>query len=424
MLAGFINWDMLPVALTALGFMFWARRKPGLSGVMFGLGMAAKLYPVLLLGPLLLLCLRGRKMRDFGRLMIGFAIAWLVPNLPVLILAPGQWLTFWSFNSDRGGDLGSIWYVLSLAGHAVPHLNLVNTVILLLLCAAIGWLIIAAPRRPRFAQVGYLVIAAFLITNKVYSPQYVLWLLPLLILARPRWREWWIFTIGELCYFFAIWGHLDQTLGPANGGPDRLYWAAVVIRIGCEVWVGIMIIRDILDPDRRDPLRAVPGPGLRGRGPAHFGRPVRNWQPPNPHHKSGPDREPDPELVEGPESERGLGLAEAPQSDRGPEAAEGPESDRGPEAAEGPEPDQGPELVEAPQSGSTHALRPAQGSSPRAHGFSAGDAVPPVGGDAAGAVAYGPVTDGPAEGVLTGAADAPWVNRLRSWLDAGDTGAR
>jgi hypothetical protein len=258
MLAGFINWDMLPVALTALGFMFWARRRPALAGVMFGLGTAAKLYPVLLLGPLLLLCLRARRMREFRAMLIGFVIAWLVPNLPVLVLAPDQWRTFWSFNSDRSGDLGSIWYVLSLAGHAVPHLNLVNTVVLLLLCAGIGWLIITARRRPRFGQVAYLVIAAFLITNKVYSPQYVLWLLPLLILARPRWREWWIFTFGEICYFLAIWGHLDQTIGPGDGGPDRLYWLAVVVRIACEVWVGVVIIRDILDPDRRDPLRRVP----------------------------------------------------------------------------------------------------------------------------------------------------------------------
>ncbi|SDS69344.1 glycosyltransferase family 87 protein [Microlunatus soli] len=380
MLTGFINWDMLPVALTALGFMFWARRKPGLAGVMFGLGMAAKLYPLLLLGPLFLLCLRSGRMREFGRLMVGFSIAWLVPNLPVMILAPDQWLAFWTFNSDRGGDLGSIWYVLSLAGHEVPHLNVVNTVVLLLLCAGIGWLIISAPRRPRFAQVGYLVIAAFLITNKVYSPQYVLWLLPLMILARPRWREWWIFTIGELVYFLAIWGHLDQTLGPADGGPDRLYWLAVVVRIGCEVWVGIMIIRDILDPDRRDPLRRTQPSTSE---PAHFGAPDES------------------QTVDQPR----------PQP-KGPESDEGRVS--GPT---GPEPDEGPP-GESAEAGSAPALRQAQGSRRQAEGAGRPVVYGPV------TVAYGPVPDGPAEGELTGAPDAPWVVRLRGWLTAGATGPR
>ena len=56
--AALINWDMLPVALTALGMLAWSRRRPGLAGIFLGLGMAAKLYPLFLLGPLLLLCLR------------------------------------------------------------------------------------------------------------------------------------------------------------------------------------------------------------------------------------------------------------------------------------------------------------------------------------------------------------------------------
>ena len=62
--AALINWDLLPVALTALAMACWSRRKPGLTGVMLGLGAAAKLYPALLLGPLLLLCLRSQADRQ------------------------------------------------------------------------------------------------------------------------------------------------------------------------------------------------------------------------------------------------------------------------------------------------------------------------------------------------------------------------
>jgi uncharacterized membrane protein len=63
---------------------------------------------------------------------------------------------------------------------------------------------------------AFLVVAAFLMTNKVYSPQYVLWLLPLMILARPKWRDWLIFTAGELIYFVAIWWHLGGFLSPGT----------------------------------------------------------------------------------------------------------------------------------------------------------------------------------------------------------------
>ena len=70
---------------------------------------------------------------------------------------------------------------------------------------------------------AFLVVAAFLMTNKVYSPQYVLWLLPLMILARPKWRDWLIFTAGELIYFVA---GLGTRRFPDTGGqlarPDLL----------------------------------------------------------------------------------------------------------------------------------------------------------------------------------------------------------
>ncbi len=263
LLTALINWDLLVVALTALAMMFWARRKPGWAGVFLGLGMAAKLYPALLLGPLLLLCLRGKRMPDFLTTFSTFALSWGLVNLPALILAPDAWRSFWTFNSDRGGDLGSIWYVLSLAGHEVPHLNTVSAGIFAALCLLIGALILFAPQRPRFGAMAFLVVAAFLMTNKVYSPQYVLWLLPLLILARPRWREWFIFTAGELVYFVAIWWHLAGVLKPGDDGADRIYWLAVITRLATQAWVVILVVRDALLP-RHDPLRVDGADDLTG----------------------------------------------------------------------------------------------------------------------------------------------------------------
>lgn len=252
--AALVNWDLLPVALTALAVLAWSRRHPSLAGALLGLGMAAKLYPLLLLGPLLLLCLRAGRARDLGRALAGFVLAWLVVNLPVMVLAPQAWLSFWRFNSDRTGDFGSLWYVLSLAGRPVPHLNLVSGGLFALGCVAIGLLILLAPVRPRFGSVAFLVVAAFLMTNKVYSPQYVLWLLPLLVLALPRWRDWLVFTVGELLYFGAIWWHLGGLLAPGDGSADRLYWLAVLVRLGTQAWVVAVVVRDVLRP-AHDPLR-------------------------------------------------------------------------------------------------------------------------------------------------------------------------
>lgn len=255
MTAGFINWDLMVVAFASLAVLAWSRRRPGWAGVWIGLGIAAKLYPVLFLVPLAVLCLRARRLREFAITAGATLVTWVAVNAPVYLISPKGWLYFWTFNVDRGADLGSIWYVLSLAGHPVGNVSLANSVLLVLGVGLVCLLLLFAPRRPRLAAGLYLVVVWFLVLNKVYSPQYVLWLLPLVVLARPKWLDWALFSIAELLYFMAIWGHLAGTLSPGGGDQDRMYWASVLLRIGVQLWIAGRVIWDIVNP-RHDPLRA------------------------------------------------------------------------------------------------------------------------------------------------------------------------
>ena len=254
MAEGLINWDIFAVVLAAAALFTWSRKHPYASGIFFGLAVAAKLYPLFILGPLLLLCLRSRRLRDFGKLLLPAAVTWLLVNMPVFFASPSGWLYFWQFNVDRGADLGSVWYVMSLAGLPVPNPGMWSFLLMVLGCIGIAALIFLAPRRPRVGQVAFLIVALFLIVNKVYSPQYALWMLPLLALARPTWREWAIFNVAEVAYYFAIWGHLAGTLHPGDGGPDRVYWLAVFLRVGVSIWLMIVVINDLMNPGE-DPVR-------------------------------------------------------------------------------------------------------------------------------------------------------------------------
>ena len=251
---GLVNWDGLVLALTALALLAWSRRRPFWAGIWLGLGVAAKLYPLLVLVPLTVLCVRSHRWRPLLAAYAGTALAWVAANLPVYLAAPQGWLNFWTFNADRGNDLGSLWYALGLVDVDIDSVSRLVAALMVVGTIAICALLLLAPRRPRLAQGVFLMVVLFLVVNKVYSPQYVLWLLPLLVLARPRWLDWIVFSIAETLYFAAIWGHLDSQL--ANGaGQERLYVLAVFARIGVQLWLAGRVVADMLDP-RRDIVRA------------------------------------------------------------------------------------------------------------------------------------------------------------------------
>ncbi len=203
-----VNWDLLPLAFAGLSLLLWSRRNPMAAGILLGLAIAAKFYPVLFLGGFLVLTIRTAKWKEFGLLVAGTAMSWLVVNVPVALAAFDGWSYFYTFSSSRGEDFGSIWFAMTEAGmQGVPAgmLNKVATGLFLVMCLGIAWVVLSAPRRPRLASVLFLIVAAFVITNKVYSPQYALWLIPLAAMARPRWRD---FLIWQSRRAHLLRGHL------------------------------------------------------------------------------------------------------------------------------------------------------------------------------------------------------------------------
>ncbi|WP_018654207.1 glycosyltransferase family 87 protein [Actinomadura flavalba] len=277
LLSAYINWDLLAVALSALAVLAWSKRRPALAGALLGLAIAAKFYPLLFLGPLFLLCARSGQWRAFGRLFTGTVVAWLAVNLPIMIFAWDGWVQFYRFSQNRGIDWGSIFFYLQDHGleSADEHLNLLGTGTFVLLAGGIAVLAWAAPRRPRLAQLLFLVVVAFMLSNKVWSPQFALWLLPLAVLARPKLPAFVVWQIGEIIYFFGIWWYLlsvkvedePSDLGatvsavlsleaPPGGISDDVYYLALFARFLTVLAMAILVVVDILRPSldlvRRD----------------------------------------------------------------------------------------------------------------------------------------------------------------------------
>jgi uncharacterized membrane protein len=261
-LASFINWDLIAMGLVALGMAAWAGRRTVVAGVLLGLAVATKFYPVVFFGPLLLLCLRAGRMRAFWTTTASAAVAWLAVNLPVALAGPAGWGRFYAESKSRPADWGSIWYYFeterwpflgSLTGNS---LNQLSAAVFAVGCVLIGVLILAAPRRPRLPQTFFLVLAALLLTNKVWSPQYVIWLVPLVVLARPRLWAYAAWQVAEVSYFFAIWAYLITIAAgtgqvPVAGGgiSAGVYFAALLARFAAVVILVALVVRDVWRPE-------------------------------------------------------------------------------------------------------------------------------------------------------------------------------
>jgi uncharacterized membrane protein len=240
---GFINWDLLPLLLVTSALAAWRAGRPTLTGLCLGLGVAAKLYPLLLLGAIVALAVRERRYRQAAITTVATAVTWTAVNLPGYVLHPGAWRAFWHFNSMRPADLGSPWFALHLLRLDVPT-SVINVVYLgWMLLACVGVLVVAlrAPVAPRVEALGLLLVTAFVVMNKVNSPQYALWLLPLIALATERWRLLALWCAAEILYFVVVW----QYIAYDAWWLQPVYLVAIVVRLAIEVAVACSVLRDV-----------------------------------------------------------------------------------------------------------------------------------------------------------------------------------
>ena len=278
LLGGFINWDLAAAALVGLGLLAWARRRPALAGLCLGLGIATKLYPVVLLVPLVALCVRTRRWREGLATVLAAVGAWLAVNVPIALAAPEGWRHFYEFSQQRGADWGSLWFLLQsvngpldagLGSDEPPAvLNLSATLATLVLLGLVGLLCLLAPRRPRLPQVMFLALAAFLLCNKVWSPQFVIWILPLAVLARPRWRAFLAWQATEVLAFFGIWYYLINVSDAGKGIEQGWYFGTVLLRDAALLTLCALVVREVLRPEldvvRRDGIDDPAGGVLDG----------------------------------------------------------------------------------------------------------------------------------------------------------------
>ena len=231
----YINWDLIAVAFAAVATLAFFNRRNVASGVAVGLGAAAKLYPALLAIPFV--ADRFHRREPDGGIHLAWAAvgAWLAVNVPFMLLAPTGWWEFFRFNRERPADWDSLWFIgcHRLTGNlycgATNAVNLGSLALFAGSVTFVWWL--KARRDPGFGRwaLAFPILVLFLLTNKVYSPQYGLWLLPWFALALPSPWLFAAFSVADVGVFLTRFSWFGE-YGGYGGVPIGTFEIAVLVR--------------------------------------------------------------------------------------------------------------------------------------------------------------------------------------------------
>jgi len=202
------RYDLWPAALTVAGLAAVLSGRGRLGFGAFGLGVAAKVFPAVVVPPALMYVWRTRGRRE-ALVCLGVALAVVaVVVVPFLALAPDGLRDSVVRQTTRPVQIESLASAVLLAAHQVGGLgitmetshgsqNLVGSlphalgsVSSVLLVGALLAIWVAAARGPatgeRLVRYSAASLVAFIALSKVLSPQFLIWLIPLMPLVRGR----------------------------------------------------------------------------------------------------------------------------------------------------------------------------------------------------------------------------------------------
>ncbi len=245
----FINWDLWAIA-TMLLVIYWFDRKKYLgSAALLGLSISTKFLPIFLLIPIVFIFWRESKNKEGIKYIAVTFATWLAINLPFAITTPTGWWRFYKLNLERGPDWGSFWLALQQLGINFTNLNWLSILLLLIALTTIAVLLFELNHTPSLASVAFFVLASVMLASKVYSPQYVLWLTPLAVIALTNKKDlhaFWVWQATELIYHIAIWQHLAQVTDAKFGLGPTPFAILTLVRIGGTIYLMAILARRAL----------------------------------------------------------------------------------------------------------------------------------------------------------------------------------
>ncbi len=239
------RFDLAPAVMVLFSLYAFLRGWHSAAWVVLGIAFLTKLYPIVI-APLFVLYLfrRGEYWRiGKGSLILLVTVAIIV--IPFLCLDMGAFLHSYSYHTERGLQIESSYASVLLLGddlgltridqvfnHAAWHLEgspsdtiadfsfLIAVVVL----SAIYYLYHRGDRfvdstlepggNSRLLNYSLITLAGFLLTSKIFSPQFIIWLYPLVPLISGPWRfvSWAVFFLASGLTYYIYPEHYGELL--------------------------------------------------------------------------------------------------------------------------------------------------------------------------------------------------------------------
>jgi hypothetical protein len=244
-LAALVSVDLLGVLLASAALWAWGRNRVVWAGVLLGLAVSARSYPLVLLIAIGLLAVRSGRVAAWRRLAVTTLATWLAVSLPWLVLNSDALLSVYRSWWRAGASYGSPWMVPGLLGHGLPP----GRVTILVLVGWAGAAVVGAVfalslnRRPTVAEVSLVMLVIVVVTGKTVPVQAALWLLPLIALVGLKWRDHLIWAGCEATYFVAVWLYIAGISKPDRGLPAGGYSTLLLLRIAAWLYVLVQVWR-------------------------------------------------------------------------------------------------------------------------------------------------------------------------------------
>lgn len=201
---GLLNLDFLAIITMLLSYVAFIRKKHITCGIWLAIGTTIKVFPIFMAPLFFFSCTTKQK----TQLVISFILTWALANIPFMLTDMGAWLFpyMWQIqeNFSRTSQDGSWTWVLYVLFDHFGIGKWSGKVSLVLFAAGYAYFCLFKYRHLPLTRRLAGVMMLFILTDRIYSPQYNLYLLPFLVLVdyKVNRKYFYIFEILNMLQVF------------------------------------------------------------------------------------------------------------------------------------------------------------------------------------------------------------------------------